>query len=163
MTRVSFQISLLIVSFFFVATISAQKTYTATSISGALRLSFIVADDGTIGYSVNYKGKDIIKPSMGLGFKFKQPEMLLNKFDIMVVDSTFHDDTWQPVWGESKNIRNRYKELFVKMMGRKGHEVSMNMIFRVFDEGIGFRYEFPVQPNLNHFVVADELTSFVMV
>jgi hypothetical protein len=141
---------------------SAQQTYTATSINGQLKLTFIVSKDGTIGYAVTFKGKEVIKPSMGLGFKLKQPDITLNRFDVLVADSTYHDDTWEPVWGESKTIRNRYKELFVKMIGVKGQTFSLNITFRVFDEGIGFRYDFPTQPNLNHFVVAEELSSFVM-
>lgn len=122
-------------------------------------LSLMHGNNGMLMYSVQFKGKNVLSAS-SLGFRFKSPEAVLQEFDILSVDSSLHDETWQPVWGEVKNIRNHYRQLriLVKQKGEKS--LQLQLIFRVFDDGVGFRYHFPTQANLNHFIVSDELTSF---
>ena len=112
-------------------------------------------------YHFTYKGKNIIQPS-GLGFLLSKPKVSLNRFIIASLDSTTIDNTWNPVWGEVKTIRNHYKELIVKLKDKSPSGILVNVVFRVFNDGIGFRYEFPEQAAIHHFVVADELTQFAM-
>ena len=86
----------------------------------------------------------------------------LIKFSLASADSSRVDETWKPVWGEQSSIRNNYKQLVLRLNDKSGSGIALNMIFRVFNDGVGFRYEFPKQDKLNHFVVADELTQFAV-
>ena len=112
-----------------------------------------------ISYAVSYKGKDVIHPST-LSFQLKVPALELKDFSLVKVDSTSRDETWKPVWGEYSSIRNHYKEVKLSLKDNSGSEVLMNIVFRVFNEGVGFRYEFPQQSKLNHFIVQEEKTQF---
>lgn len=78
------------------------------------------------------------------------------------MDSSFYDETWQPVWGEQSKIRNNYRQLVLSLIDKSGSGIKLNLVVRVFNDGLGFRYEFPQQEKLNHFIVADELTQFAM-
>jgi hypothetical protein len=118
-------------------------------------------DNGELAYKIAYKGKAVIDFS-GLGFTLKSPEISLLKFDLIKTDSTAVDETWKPVWGEQNSIRNNYRQVTLKLDDRSGSGITINIIFRAFNNGIGFRYEFPKQDKLNHFVIADELTQFAM-
>ena len=108
-----------------------------------------------------YKEKAVIGSS-GLGFKLNVPDISLIKFSLLSADSSRIDETWKPVWGEQSSIRNNYKQLILRLKDKSGSGISVNVIFRVFNDGVGFRYEFPKQDKLNHFIVADELTQFVV-
>jgi hypothetical protein len=114
---------------------------------------------GILTYAVNFGNRTVIQPS-SLGFQLKSPETMLDSFEITSVDSTYHDSRWQPVWGEVKEIRNNYRELSVGLKQKAPGNIRLQIIFRVFDDGIGFRYHFPAQPALNHFIIGDELTGF---
>lgn len=125
------------------------------------RLNFSLQDDGTPIYSLQYKNKEVLKPGK-LGFYLKNDTMsLLNNFSI--VDTTFSafDETWIPVWGEVNKIRNHYNELAVTLNQKKTNR-QMIIRFRLFDDGLGFRYEFPQQKNLTYFVIKEERTQFAM-
>ncbi|MBK8087604.1 MAG: glycoside hydrolase family 97 protein [Chitinophagaceae bacterium] len=117
--------------------------------------------EGTLLYGVTYKGKKVIQPST-LGFALNSPKALLNKFTIVAVDSSAVDETWKPVWGEVSIIRNNYKELTVKLKDKSGSGILLNVIFRVFNDGVGFRYEFPKQRSLTYFIIANEQTQFAL-
>ncbi|MDD1444432.1 glycoside hydrolase family 97 N-terminal domain-containing protein, partial [Dolichospermum sp. ST_sed3] len=80
--------------------------------------------------------------------------------NLVSVDSAYVDNSWQPVWGEEKSIRNNYRELGITLQQKDEKKLLLRIVFRLFDKGLGFRYEFPQQPNLQYFVVKDELTSF---
>ncbi|MGZ5190070.1 MAG: glycoside hydrolase family 97 protein [Flavisolibacter sp.] len=139
--------------------ITAQVKLTSTDKNILLQ---VVADaNGMLQYSVNYKNKQVILPST-LGFKFSEPDVDLRRFTILKIDSSMFDQTWQTVWGEYSSIRNHYKELRLQLKDKGESGIVMNLVFRVFNEGVGFRYEFPTQEKLNHFVVADEHTGFRM-
>lgn len=140
---------------------SAQQTVSINSPSQIIKLNVSNNADGAIAYSVLFKGKDVMKPST-LGFVFSKPQVWLNSFTIISVDSSATDETWKPVWGEVSSIRNNYKQLIIHAKDRSGSGILMDIIFRVFDDGVGFRYEFPKQQSLNYFIVADELTQFAM-
>ena len=155
---------------------------TLKSPDGRLEMTFRVSDDGTPSYSLKYEGMDVVLDSR-LGYVLrgdvygKTPENYMHeKYDpvdfasgFVLVDesrSSF-DQTWEPVWGEESQIRNHYNELAVTLekknfKGKEGADVQMIVRFRLYDDGLGFRYEFPEQQNLKYFVVKDELTQFRM-
>lgn len=125
-----------------------------------LLLQFTLQGDGTPSYTLTYKSKYVVKPSK-LGFDLKDKQSLLNDFIITDTKTSSFDETWMPVWGEVKTIRNHYNELAVTLNQKETGRV-MIMRFRVFDDGLGFRYEFPVQKNLTYFVIKEERTEFAM-
>lgn len=128
---------------------------------GNLKLNFELLDNGTPSYSLIYRGKIAIKPSkMGLEL-VNDSKSLLN--DFIVTDSTesSYNETWKPVWGEVKEIRNNYNELKIEL-NQKGLDRSLVICFRLFNDGLGFRYEFPTQKNLVYFVIKEERTQFAM-
>lgn len=139
----------------------AETDLSVSSPDKNLNLEFHQNADGGIFYTVYYKGNSIIAPSH-LGFSLKEPELSLIYFDLLSMDSSMVDDSWDPVWGETKTIRNNYKELYLKLSGRSKPNIIINVIFRVFNDGVAFRYEFPTQPNLMHFIIKDELSEFGM-
>ncbi|MGN6401894.1 MAG: glycoside hydrolase family 97 protein [Flavisolibacter sp.] len=152
MKRIIF-IAVLLSTFF----VQAQEV---ASPNKSLLLKFTLQDDGTPSYTLTYKGKYVIKPSK-LGFELKEKKSLLNDFIITDTATSSFDETWMPVWGEVKTIRNHYNELAVTLNQKEtGHVMIIR--FRVFDDGLGFRYEFPVQKNLTYFVIKEERTEFAM-
>ncbi|MBL7743939.1 MAG: glycoside hydrolase family 97 protein [Chitinophagaceae bacterium] len=128
---------------------------------GNMLLGINSRDNGDLIYRVFYKGKTVIAPS-GLGFKLNVPAVSLLKFTLASADSSITDETWKPVWGEQSSIRNSYRQLLLKLNDKSGSGITINVVFRVFNDGVGFRYEFPKQDKLNHFVIGDELTQFGM-
>jgi hypothetical protein len=125
-----------------------------------LQLSFSLQGDGIPTYSLTYKGKTVVKPGK-MGFELKDKKQLLDSFSILDTKTSSFDETWTPVWGEVKNIRNHYNELSVTLNQQRTNYI-MVIRFRLFDDGLGFRYEFPTQKNLTYFVVKDERTQFAM-
>lgn len=130
-----------------------------TSPGGGITVTVDV-NDGVPVYSMQYKGKSIINPSK-LGLELTNAENLMSGFEIVNSTTSEFDETWQPVWGETKNIRNHYNELLVELK-QPATDHFMNLRFRVYDDGMGFRYEFPTQNNLVYFVVKEEHTQFAM-
>ncbi|MCX2839637.1 glycoside hydrolase family 97 protein [Salinimicrobium sp. MT39] len=136
----------------------AQKV---ASPNGEVQMQFELLEDGTPAYSLSYKGKPVVKTST-LGFKIKDDEhSLLNDFEVIEREESQFDETWEPVWGEESEILNKYNELAV-VLNQKSTNREMIIRFRVFNDGLGFRYEFPQQQNLGHFIVEDEKTQFAM-
>lgn len=148
---------------------------------GNLEMTFSLASDGTPQYSLDYKGEHVILPS-GLGFELrgtvKATELVFSDKGIEKLDAkpcnSFHDgfavegverssfdETWNPVWGEESEIRNHYNELAVNLV-QPSTSRKMTVRFRLYDDGLGFRYEFPEQQALNYFVIKEELTQFAM-
>lgn len=130
-----------------------------TSPGGGITVTVDV-NDGVPVYSMQYKGKSVINPSK-LGLELTNAENLMSGFEIVNSTTSEFDETWQPVWGETKNIRNHYNELLVELK-QPATDRFMNLRFRVYDDGMGFRYEFPTQNNLVYFVVKEEHTQFAM-
>ena len=124
-----------------------------------LEMKFEIQDSIPV-YSLSYKGKDVIKPSK-LGLELKDQEDLLTGFSIEGIETTSFDETWKPVWGESREIRNQYNELEV-ILAQPSTERKIVIRFRLFNDGLGFRYEFPEQENLVYFVIEEERTQFAM-
>ncbi|MEO6548281.1 MAG: glycoside hydrolase family 97 protein [Ferruginibacter sp.] len=128
---------------------------------GAIVLNFKLQTNGTPVYSLLYKTKTVIKTSK-LGLELKNDKKsLLNDFTISDTKTTTFDETWKPVWGEVKTIRNQYNELAVTL-NQKETNRKMIIRFRLFDDGLGFRYEFPEQNDLVYFVIKEERTQFAM-
>lgn len=144
--------------------------------NGNLRMQFQILKNGIPVYSLSYKGKEVINPSklglvlqggddVGFGTEIiKSPNpktSLYDGFSLLETKEDSFDETWQPVWGETKYIRNHYNELSVLL---KQSETNRNLLirFRLFDDGLGFRYEFPNQKSLIYFVIKEELTEFAM-
>lgn len=130
-----------------------------TSPGGGITVTVDV-NDGVPVYSMQYKGKSVINPSK-LGLELTNAENLMSGFEIVNSTTSEFDEIWQPVWGETKNIRNHYNELLVELK-QPATDRFMNLRFRVYDDGMGFRYEFPTQNNLVYFVVKEEHTQFAM-
>ena len=131
-----------------------------TSPNGEMKLTFTLRDSKPY-YSVSFRGKPVIKPSR-LGYELHNAESLLEGFTQTGEKTSTFDETWTPVWGENKTIRNHYKELLVNLIQEKTGRV-MNLRFRVYDEGVGLRYEFPQEGSkLNYFVVKEEYTEFAL-
>ena len=128
---------------------------------GNLTLGFEVDAEGSPVYSLDYKGKAVIKPShLGLDI-FDDQYGLAKGFEKGAIETSTFDETWEPVWGEWKQIRNHYNEMAVRLDQPKANR-HIIIRFRLFNDGMGFRYEFPEQPNLTYFVIREELTQFAM-
>lgn len=139
-------------------------------------LNFNLDENGTPMYSLSYKGKNVINPSkLGLELignesvefgaeieKKKDPKTsLYDNFNILDIKKATFDETWEPVWGETKFIRNHYNEMSV-MLNQKETNRNILIRFRLFDDGLGFRYEFSLQKSLVYFTIKEELTQFAM-
>ena len=155
---------------------------TLSSPDGKLEMSFHLTGDGTPEYTLDYDGRPVILSS-GMGFElrgvlkaqkidynadgtvsksdWKPCESLHDGFAVESVERSSHDETWAPVWGEEDSIRNNYNELTVNLV-QASTERRLVIRFRLFNDGLGFRYEFPSQKNLNYFVIKEELTQFAM-
>lgn len=129
-----------------VKTAAADQSITLNSPDGNIQLGLLHRTDGSLTYRVFYKGKTVIAPS-GLGMKLTTPDISLVKFDLSALDSSAKDENWKPVWGEVSSIRNNYKQVVLKLMDRSGSGIQLQIIFRVFNDGVGFRYLFPQQSN----------------
>lgn len=126
-----------------------------------LVLEFSLLANGTPTYQLRYKDKQVIKPSkLGLELK-KDNKSLLNDFTVIAADTSHFEESWKPVWGEVETIQNNYNELAVTL---KQNETDRILVirFRLFNDGLGFRYEFPSQKNLTYFVIKEEKTQFAM-
>ena len=128
---------------------------------GNLILAFHLNEVGTPIYSLAYRNKVVIKESK-MGFVLKSDILLNEKFKLESTKFESEDGNWQPVLGEQKEIRNHYNEMKVELIQNKS-ERKITIRFRLFDDGLGFRYEFPVQENLRHFIIQEETTEFNLV
>lgn len=130
-----------------------------TSPNGIVSIDFQLKN-GIPTYKVDYKGKPVIKESR-LGLELRDGKNLMDGFEQLNATTSTFDETWQPVWGEVKEIRNHYNELLAELK-QPSTDRYMNIRFRVYDDGVGFRYEFPQQKNLVYFVIKEEHSQFVM-
>lgn len=135
------------------------KAESLSSPGGKVNVHFEV-NNGVPTYRVDYKEQAVIKPST-LGLELKEGGDLRDGFEIVHTRTASFDETWQPVWGETKDIRNRYNEMLVELR-QPSTDRYMNIRFRVYDDGVGFRYEFPMQKNLVYFVVKEEHSRFAL-
>ena len=148
---------ILLMSIFAMPLAMAQQQ---SSPDGNVVLTFSLKADGTPSYKVTYKNKAVINEST-LGFTLKKAEPLTQNFKVVDTKKSTFKETWKPVWGEESEILNHYNELLVQLQQEKTHR-KMNIRFRVYNEGVGFRYEFPSQKELTYFVIEEELSQFAM-
>ena len=124
-------------------------------------MDFSLLTDGTPTYNLSYKGKLVVKTSK-LGFELKNDKKsLLNDFTVVDTKIATFDETWKPVWGEESSIRNHYNELAVTLSQKETNR-EMVIRFRLFDDGLGFRYEFVPSKNFAYFIIKEEKTQFAM-
>lgn len=145
------------------ASASLGATEVLTSPDGRLQLSFDLTAEGTPTYKMDYNNKPVIATSR-LGLELKNQKSLLDGFKIERVSRSSFDETWQPVWGEQSSIRNHYNEMAVCLSqpDDNGHLREMIVRFRLYDDGVGFRYEWPAQDNFTYFTIKEERTEFAM-
>lgn len=160
-----------------IAGISASGAESVSSPNGLLTVNFDIADGGIPEYSVVYKGKEVVRPSR-LGFTLLSESsrrsftsdathasadalQMTSGFSLTDIGRASLDETWKPVWGEESEIRCNYNELALTLT-QDAFNRYMIVRFRVFDDGLGFRYEFPAQPNLTYFVIKEEDTEFAL-
>lgn len=145
------------------ASASLGATEVLTSPDGRLQLSFNLTADGTPTYKMDYNNKPVIATSR-LGLELKNQKSLLDGFKMERVSRSSFDETWQPVWGEQSSIRNHYNEMAVCLSqpDDNGHLREMIVRFRLYDDGVGFRYEWPAQDNFTYFTIKEERTEFAM-
>nr|WP_321375141.1 glycoside hydrolase family 97 protein [uncultured Bacteroides sp.] len=125
---------------------------------GNLILTFRLNDNGTPSYKLQFKGKTVIDESK-MGFTMNSLAPFTDKFVITDTKFCTFDKVWQPVWGEQKEIRDNHNEMLVSL-NQTSTNRKLNIRFRLFNDGLGFRYEFPVQENLRHFTIKEEATEF---
>jgi hypothetical protein len=124
-----------------------------------LILKFELSANGAPSYQLSYKGKAVIKPST-LGLEIKDAPSFMDGFSITNAEQKSADESWNPVMGEEKTIRNNYNELVVTLAQAKNNNRYIRIRFRLFNDGLGFRYEFPKQDELKYFVIKEEHTEF---
>ena len=124
-----------------------------------IELTFSLTKKGAPTYKISYKDQEVIKQSK-LGLELKGDD-LISGFTITSTDKSTYDNTWETVWGEESSIRNHYNELSIELL-QEATNRKILIRFRAFDEGVRFRYEFPKQDNLGHFVVKEEHSEFAM-
>lgn len=142
--------------FFFVVNIVFSQNI--KSPSNNIFVNFELTTEGQPSYSVYYNNKPVIFAST-LGIKLKEKPALDANFEILDTKASTFNESWKPVLGEQSTIVNHYNELIVSLI-QKETKVKMNIIFRVFDEGVAFRYDFPKQKDLNYFIISDEVSHF---
>lgn len=153
----------LILLFVAVGALFAQHEVWAESVrspDGTLEVEFDLRN-AVPTYIVRRFGNEIIRPSQ-LGFVLSNGRPLTGNFEIESIDRDTHNDTWTQPWGEKKEIHCNYNELRVVLRQQDEQARRLAIVFRVFDDGVGFRYEFPKQPHLTDVVIADEITEFAL-
>ena len=150
--------NILLICLFIIVSNAFVNAQELKSPDGNLRLTFQLNKEGAPTYSLNYKKKEVIKESK-LGFVLKSDIMLDQGFQIAATKFQSENSTWKPVLGEQKEIQNQYNELKADLVQEKSKR-KVSIYFRLFNDGLGFRYEFPVQDNLRHFVIQEETTEF---
>jgi len=150
--------------FLFLLTVISFTTFysqTITSPDKNLSLTFSTDKEGIPTYQLIRGNKTIIRQSK-LGIELKDSPSFDKGFVVASVDTSTFDETWNPVWGEVNVIRNNYKELQITLVQPFVNNRELILRFRLYNDGLGFRYEFPMQDNLNYFIVSNELTQFCL-
>jgi len=134
-------------------------SYRIHSPSGNVRVSFLLSPGGTPGYAVHFKGKTVIDSS-SLGFTLLDAQPLKFNFELVSTVEDTINEPWQQPWGEQRSMLNRCAQLVVELKEKEAPKRIMHLIFRAYDDGVAFRYEFPEQENLKEMVILDENTRF---
>lgn len=137
---------------------SKQQKLSVKSTNNQIEVLVDVSKD-SLKYEIKYKDTILIKSSK-LGFEFKNMKPLQSDFEIISSNKTKSNKKWQQVWGENEMIADQYNQLFISLQEKKGLQRKMNLIFKVYDDGVGFRYEIPEQKNIDSIYILNELTEF---
>lgn len=140
---------------------SAETVATVSSPGNVLSVSVTIDEEGRPGYTVTRGGREIVTQSR-LGFLLTDAPKLERNFTGDGVETRSFDETWEQPWGERRYVRNHYNEMRVRLVEKTALKRALVVVFRAFDEGVGFRYEFPDQPQLREVNIGDELTEFTM-
>jgi hypothetical protein len=153
-----YRISFACASLFFVCShlLHAQP---AEATLGKVRLEFRLDANGVPTYSVSFGSNPIILPSR-MGFTFADSNPMVGNFELLGTDKKSVDQSWEPVLGEVNRIRDHHEQLTVHLREKSESKRLLDIVFKVFEEGVGFRYEFPKQPRLHYFIVSNEMTEF---
>jgi alpha-glucosidase len=143
----------------FACSTKTQKTYKISSPGKISELVFELTPSGQPQYRFLSNGKSVIEPSL-LGFEFQEIKKMTDGFEVVSTEEKTADETWEQPWGEFKKVRDHHTELIVHLKESAGEERLVDIIFRVFDDGLGFRYEFPKQPHLGKVKISNEVTQF---
>ena len=138
----------------------SKREFKLQSQNKKFELNFGLDNDKRPNYSLKFMGRDVILES-GLGFLLKDNRNMISGFEIINVEFDTKKEKWQPVWGEEREIENNYNEMLV-LLNKIDEQTKMNIRFRLFNDSMGFRYEFPEQKNLGSFIIVDEKTEFKM-
>ena len=137
---------------------TGQEKYLHTNMN-KVKLTFILDENGRPGYAIFFDQKPVILPSL-MGFTFTNNISFDHDFELVSTDKKSVDETWKPVWGEVSQVRNHYNQFTVHLKEKNAPGRLLDIVFRVFEDGVGFRYEFPKQPNLKYFIISNESTEF---
>jgi hypothetical protein len=155
------KINVCLILFCALAYIGTAAPQTISSPDGKLSLIFTLTQSGGPAYSLTAGGKTVVKSSR-LGIALENKKDFTDGFTVVKSDTSLFDEIWKPVWGEVKEIRNNYRELAVTLTQAAENNRILVIRFRLFNDGLGFRYEFPEQKELQYFIVTDELTEFCL-
>ncbi|WP_430409328.1 glycoside hydrolase family 97 protein [Kordia sp.] len=136
-----------------------DKKSSLTSPNKNIEVTFFLSDNGEPHYTVNYKNEKIIDTSK-ISFDLKEAPVLGRNFKIVTTEKSLVDETWNMIWGEDKKVRNHYNKLQIYLEETSRLKRKLTIVFKVYDDGIGFRYEFPKQKHLTEVVIIDENTEF---
>lgn len=137
----------------------AQQNKVISAGMNKVKLDFMLDEEGRPQYAVSYGEKGVIKKS-ALGIALANDNAFDKNFELTGTEKKSVDETWKPVWGEVSQIRNHYQQLTVHLKQMNMPRRLLDIVFRIFEDGVGFRYEFPKQPDLKYFIVSGELTEF---
>ena len=159
--RSGFSPTLLLLLAFISSAATATTVATVTSPGNALSVSVTIDDEGKPAYTMSRQGRPIVNESR-LGFLLTDAPKLERNFRADGVETRSFDETWEQPWGERRSVRNNYNEMRVRLVETKPPQRALVVVFRAFDNGVGFRYEFPDQPQLHQVNIGDELTEFAI-
>ncbi|WP_069659147.1 glycoside hydrolase family 97 protein [Arcticibacter eurypsychrophilus] len=149
--------------FLWIVTVSgnvvAQQNKMVEASMNKVKLKFMLDQEGRACYAVSFSGKAVVEKSL-LGIDLLNDPAFDQQLEIIKTETTQVNELWHPVWGEVSSIRNKYEQLVVQLRQKNSPNRLMNIIFRVFEDGLAFRYEFPKQPGLKYFIVSNERTEF---
>ena len=149
----------LLMVLFAVPAMAADPVASLSSPGQVLRLEVTINGEGRVGYAVSRQGTPVIGESH-VGFLFADAPQMLRNFQLVAQSTRSFDETWEQPWGEWRRVRNRFNELTVSFEEKTRLKRRMTLVFRLFDDGVGFRYEIPQQPNLAAANIVEELTQF---
>jgi alpha-glucosidase len=159
MKNIKYRYCIIALASMLIVACSTKKTYKISSPGKNTELVFELTPSGQPQYSFTTNGKSVIEPSL-LGFEFQGIQKMTEDFEVVSTEENTADETWEQPWGEFKKVRDHHNELIVHLKESKGEERLVDIIFRVFDDGVGFRYEFPKQPHLDKVKISNEITQF---